>query len=103
MRVSIPQSYRFTPAQADGALSTQAAAELQHVAFHALRAALGWHEGTFNAVTFNTLLREEGARIPQEGTWAEYRHVNRAGSRFCLDRRTRAAIFVAVKTTRLLS
>ena len=107
MRVSVSESYRFARtarAMGDGSeLSLQAAAELQHPAYHALRAALGWHAGTFNPVTFAALLREEGARIADGDTWREYMRANRSGSSFRLDRRTRAAIFVAVKANRTIA
>ena len=102
MVVIISKAFHFTPADADAPLSREAAAALQHPAYHALRGALGWHEGTFDPKVFAALLAEEGARIPAGGTWADYRHVNRAGSRFRLDRRTRGAIFVAVKANRAL-
>ena len=103
MLVSIPASYRFKPAVAEGDLELMAAAELQHVGIHALRAAMGWHDGTFSVDKYNQLLGEESARIDETTTWREYMRTSRAGSRFRLDRRTRGAIFVVIKTTRVLN
>ena len=103
MNVFISAAFSFVPAAADVTLTRENAAALQHPAIVALRGAFGWHDGTYNANDLIELLAEEGARIPAAGKWADYRRVSRAGSRFRLDRRTRGAVFVAVKTTRRLA
>ena len=100
--VFISPAFAFKPASVEGELTLQQAAAHQHPAIQALRGAMGWHEGAFSVEDFNALWAEESARIPEGGTWADYRRVNRAGSSFRLNRRTRAALFVAITTTRVI-
>jgi hypothetical protein len=119
MRVSIPKIYRrsynsFFELEEKN-ISWQDAACIQHVAIQALRAAFGWGciappcvespSGWplgWDKENYNTLLREESRRIPKGMSWEEYKKVSRSGSRYRLDRMTRATIYAVVFTTRIL-
>ncbi len=102
MRVTISTAHRFDATAVEGELTTEKAAAFQHPAICALRAAFGWNEGRFDEAAFTAFLLEEAARIPAGSPWAAYRRVSRSGSRFLTDRRTRAAVYTAVVTSRAL-
>lgn len=103
MYVSVPEDYRFTPTAVDTEMSFQTAAELQHVAMHAMRAAFGWTTGQFDTANYHAFVMEEARRIAQCPDWMAYAKTPRVGSRFVTNRRTRAATYVLVKTTNRLA
>ena len=84
-------------------ISLQEAAEIQHVAIHGLRAAFGWLDGTWDKEKYSLLMQQESRRITKEMSWEGYKRISRSGSQFLLDRKTRATVYAAIVTTRILA